>query len=56
MYPVLDYAVYKYVAGASVTFIHLLFSYLKYKLYHTDGWQIFFCCGQSYAEKTNRKK
>jgi len=33
MYLVLDYAICKYFADVSVTFIYLLFSYFRYKLF-----------------------
>jgi len=43
MYSVLDYAVSKYVADTSVTFIYLLFSYLRYKLFITQMAGRYFC-------------
>jgi hypothetical protein len=36
MYSVLEFAISKYVADVSVTFICLLFSYLRYKLFITQ--------------------
>jgi len=57
MYSVLDYAVSKYVVDTSVTFIYLLFSYLRYKLFITQMAGRYFCvAGRDLQRKPKKLK
>jgi len=57
MYSVLDFAISKYVADASVTFICLLFSYLRYELFVTQMAGKYCCAaGRVLQIKTEERK